>query len=453
MAAASLTRPEALYGLGLCGAIGLSYYFYLREESERHKRRKLKLELAEARQRVNLLEEQIAEQAENDPDSDEEEDQPPAREIRIWMDGAFDMMHYGHMNAFRQGASLGTVLVVGINSDESITACKGPPVMTEEERTNAVRSCKWVDVVEPNCPYIMNDEYLEQMIEKHNLDYIVHGDDPCIVDGKDVYDSAVKRGIYRTIPRTEGVSTTEIVGRMLLMTRDHHLNDGSKRYSVASKEYKGGAKQQAFHRRSKFLTTNRMLRLFSAGNRDPPKDAVVVYMDGAWDMFHAGHAKILEQARALGDYLIVGVHNDSMVNAHNGLNYPILNMQERVLSVLGCTHVDDVLIDAPWEVTREMIASLGIKIVCRGTKGEAPSLDAREAQALVDERYRVPMDLGMFRQLESPSQLTVQEIVRRIRRNEAAFRAKYERKMKLENEYYDNRYQDVPTSPNKPSDT
>lgn len=46
------------------------------------------------------------------------------RQIRIWMDGAFDMMHYGHMNAFRQGRALGTYLVVGVNSDKSITECK-----------------------------------------------------------------------------------------------------------------------------------------------------------------------------------------------------------------------------------------------------------------------------------------------------------------------------------------
>lgn len=36
----------------------------------------------------------------------------------------------GHMNAFRQGRALGTHLVVGVNSDETITACKGPPVHT-----------------------------------------------------------------------------------------------------------------------------------------------------------------------------------------------------------------------------------------------------------------------------------------------------------------------------------
>lgn len=52
--------------------------------------------------------------------------------------GAFDMMHYGHMNAFRQAKSLGTFLVVGVNSSESITKCKGPPVMDDEERIATV---------------------------------------------------------------------------------------------------------------------------------------------------------------------------------------------------------------------------------------------------------------------------------------------------------------------------
>ena len=60
------------------------------------------------------------------------------KQIRIWMDGAFDMMHYGHMNAFRQGRSLGTYLIVGVNSDESITANKGQPVCNEEERLKCV---------------------------------------------------------------------------------------------------------------------------------------------------------------------------------------------------------------------------------------------------------------------------------------------------------------------------
>ena len=58
-------------------------------------------------------------------------------------------MHYGHMNAFRLGRSLGTHLVVGVNSDESITACKGKPLVNDDERLTMVRGCKFVDEVVP----------------------------------------------------------------------------------------------------------------------------------------------------------------------------------------------------------------------------------------------------------------------------------------------------------------
>lgn len=142
-------------------------------------------------------------------------------EVRIWMDGAFDLMHYGHMNAFRQGRALGTTLIVGVNSDETITQCKGKPVFNDQERLDMVKACKWVDKVVEGVPYIMSEEYIAYVIEKYKIDFVVHGDDPCIVDGKDVYESAKKLGKYMSVPRTEGVSTTDIVGRMLMMSNAH----------------------------------------------------------------------------------------------------------------------------------------------------------------------------------------------------------------------------------------
>lgn len=192
-----------------------SYYVFF---GKRHKRRRQHLyaELREAQLQVARLEEKLLE-AEGEEDSDK-----GGREVRIWMDGAFDMMHYGHMNAFRQGKALGTHLVVGVNSDESIAKCKGPPVMNDQERLTAVEGCKFVDEVVPGVPYVMSAEYLEYVIETYRIDFVVHGDDPCIVDGKDVYEAAKAKGKYRSIPRTEGVSTTDIVGRMLLQSRSHH---------------------------------------------------------------------------------------------------------------------------------------------------------------------------------------------------------------------------------------
>lgn len=49
-----------------------------------------------------------------------------------------------------------------------------------------------------------------------------------------------------------------------------------------------------------------------------------------------GHLDFLEKARKLGDYLIVGLHTDPVVNSYKGSNYPIMNLHERVLSVLAC---------------------------------------------------------------------------------------------------------------------
>ena len=77
-------------------------------------------------------------------------------------------------------------------------------------------------------------------------------------------------GKYLTSPRTEGISTTDIVGRMLLMTRSHHeaaatyadtrTGDDSKK--ITSSTVSCGA---LINRRSNFLTTSRIIRLFSAG--------------------------------------------------------------------------------------------------------------------------------------------------------------------------------------------
>ena len=76
--------------------------------------------------------------------NDSENGPGEGEEVRIFMDGAFDMMHYGHMNAFRLARSLGTHLIVGVNSDASIKECKGAPLMNDDERLTMVKGCKFV---------------------------------------------------------------------------------------------------------------------------------------------------------------------------------------------------------------------------------------------------------------------------------------------------------------------
>jgi hypothetical protein len=76
-----------------------------------------------------------------------------------------------------------------------------------------------------------------------------------------IFVSLSHSGKYLTIPRTEGVSTTDIVGRMLLMTRSHHAAvDADK--AAEFQLVKSAATDKG---RSNFLTTSRIIRLFGAG--------------------------------------------------------------------------------------------------------------------------------------------------------------------------------------------
>ena len=67
--------------------------------------------------------------------------------MRVYMDGCFDVMHYGHANALRQARALGDQLVLGLISDDEIRRAKGPPVMNYKERKTLVGANKWVDEV------------------------------------------------------------------------------------------------------------------------------------------------------------------------------------------------------------------------------------------------------------------------------------------------------------------
>ena len=59
---------------------------------------------------------------------------PEKRVTRVWSDGCYDMVHFGHANQLRQAKAMGDYLVVGLGSDEYIRIHKGPPIFTELER-------------------------------------------------------------------------------------------------------------------------------------------------------------------------------------------------------------------------------------------------------------------------------------------------------------------------------
>lgn len=74
-----------------------------------------------------------------------------------------------------------------------------------------------MDEVISNAPYEITEQFMNSLFNEHKIDYIIHGDDPCLLpDGTDAYALAKKAGRYKQIKRTEGVSSTDIVGTMIL---------------------------------------------------------------------------------------------------------------------------------------------------------------------------------------------------------------------------------------------
>ncbi|VDO53151.1 unnamed protein product [Onchocerca flexuosa] len=143
----------------------------------------------------------------------------PSKSVRVWCDGCYDMVHFGHANQLRQAKQFGDYLIVGVHTDEEIEMHKGPPVFSEQERYRMIRGIKWVDEVVEGAPYVTTVETLN----KYNCDFCVHGDDITLsADGTDTYADVKKCGRYRECMRTSGISTTDLVGRMLLLTKTHH---------------------------------------------------------------------------------------------------------------------------------------------------------------------------------------------------------------------------------------
>ncbi|CAL4997484.1 unnamed protein product [Urochloa decumbens] len=318
------------------------------------------------------------------------------RPVRVYMDGCFDLMHYGHANALRQAKMLGDQLVVGVVSDEEIVANKGPPVLSMEERLTLVSGLKWVDEVIPNAPYEITEEFMNTLFNKYSIDYIIHGDDPCLLpDGTDAYALAKKVGRYKQIKRTEGVSSTDIVGRILLTFK--------QKDAVAVDEVGVKPTDELKSQLSHFLPTSRRIMQFSNG-------------------------QILRSARQLGDFLLVGIHDDQSIRDRRGYR-PIMHLHERTLSVLACRYVDEVIIGAPWEVSKDMITTFNISLVVHGTVTEGNSAGEIDP-------YAVPKSMGIFKTVTSPKSITSVSVATRIVDNHEAYKKRNLKKKASEDRYY-----------------
>jgi len=90
----------------------------------------------------------------------------------------------------------------------------------------------------------------------------------------------------------------------------------------------------------------------------------IVFTNGCFDILHKGHAAYLNQAKSLGDILIVGINSDSSVKKLKGNDRPINNENDRAFLIDNLKSVDYAIIfgeDTPYELIKEIVPELLVK--------------------------------------------------------------------------------------------
>jgi ethanolamine-phosphate cytidylyltransferase len=223
---------------------------------------------------------------------------------------------------------------------------------------------------------------------------VVHGDDiTSDSSGEDCYRFVKAAGRFKVVKRTPSISTTDLVGRMLLCTRTHFIksltnvlqgNEGSgtdaerkavgldmtermRLYATDESGLNPGS-DVWFWSASKAAREDHteeekgVFSVLTQGTQPKPGQRVV-YVDGGFDLFSSGHIEFLRQvikveeqigreegwysAEAIQErvgkgsdygpvFVVAGVHDDEVINVWKGVNYPIMNIYERGLCVLQC---------------------------------------------------------------------------------------------------------------------
>ena len=129
----------------------------------------------------------------------------------VFTNGCFDLLHKGHRDLIKQSFSFGDILLVGLNSDESVKRLKGEyrPMQNQIERKNALLNTGYVNEV-----YIFDDDTPLELINLIIPDILVKGGDYTpneIVGFEEVTSSG---GEIKIVQLTPGFSTTSTIENM-----------------------------------------------------------------------------------------------------------------------------------------------------------------------------------------------------------------------------------------------
>lgn len=129
----------------------------------------------------------------------------------VFTNGCFDILHVGHARYLRDARVLGDILVVGLNSDASVSRIKGPerPIQHESDRGELLASLAAVDFV-----VLFNEDTPLELIEAVQPDVLVKGGDWPVSSIVGASYVLAKGGEVKALPFHPGHSTTKLLERM-----------------------------------------------------------------------------------------------------------------------------------------------------------------------------------------------------------------------------------------------
>ncbi len=129
----------------------------------------------------------------------------------VFTNGVFDLLHPGHVRYLRQARALGDVLVVGLNSDRSVRAVKGPgrPITPEGERAEILSTLDSVDAV-----VIFDEDTPHDIVAALRPDVLVKGADWAAdaIVGRDIVEA--RGGTVVRVPVEQGYSTSAVLAKI-----------------------------------------------------------------------------------------------------------------------------------------------------------------------------------------------------------------------------------------------
>ncbi|MBM3208844.1 adenylyltransferase/cytidyltransferase family protein [Candidatus Shapirobacteria bacterium] len=247
--------------------------------------------------------------------------------------GAYELLHYGHLEFLQKARSLGDLLIIGVASDESRRRLKGEPYPLISDRTRA-ETLAHFDFVDGVVIVTEDDVTAELKKLKPQIFYTT---------AKDWQDGTRKLEEKEMVEKYGGrviqekyfspsISSSQMVEKVALLKMKQVLWSKVKRAPLLKIKKKKIVKEIKFADLDRLRTDCRQ------------QSKTIVFTSLTADLFHLGHARFIQKAKSLGDVLVVGVPSNESVTALKGIGRPIVDERARALVLSLLPWVDKVVI-------------------------------------------------------------------------------------------------------------